>query len=327
MELKQCALLLKDQVQRKSSTLRNRLPLCPSILWIELTNKCNLHCSTCSRNTLGRPLVEMDWRLFKKIARQAAQYHIRRVKLNRFGEPLLHPEVHRMTGYVKSLGVPWVFFATNGTLLDAATQKAVLESGLDLLAVSIDGFTADTYERIRRGARLEEVRQNVEDLIHLRNNSRKKRPLVQVNAILTKENEHELPALVRYWNNRADFVNIMCYTGLSADEHPFLDNAQALQRARPCEFLTSSLLVLANGDVTVCCADYNGELSVGNVERENLGELWNGERYRRIRTLQHEGRFDELPRCGLCLFTQRSRRQALFRRNHQVYRIARKEAR
>ncbi len=326
MDAGQRAALAIDQVQRKTSLLQRRLPSRPSVLWIEPTNRCNLNCLMCERDDLQRPLADLQWPLFESIAEDAARFGIRRIKLNRFGEPLLHREIHRMTAVLKSLKIPWVFFATNGTLLDAAAREAILESGLDLLIVSIDGVTRETYERIRRGSRFEVVRHNVEEMIQLRNRRRQERPLIQVNAVLMQENRREMPQLLQYWSTRADFVNILSYNTISANEHSLLDDANYSGEQIPCDFMNSSMFVLVNGEVTLCCVDHNGKLSAGKIGSQTLQEIWNGDRYQRIRALQAERRFEELPHCRSCVFIQQERRQALFRQNHEVYRAAQKVA-
>ncbi len=86
------------------------------------------------------------------------------------------------------------------------------------------------------------------------------------------------------------------------------------------------MLALVNGDVTVCCADFNGLLVVGSVLDQSLEEIWQGEPYRKIRRLMKEGRFDQLPAiCGDCLMTQELKMKALTREIHKMYREARKE--
>lgn len=322
MEAWQRSRIVSDNVGRKVAFIRGQLPGRPSTLWIEATNRCNLHCVMCDRNALRRPLQNMEWGLFQKIAEQAKELRTCRIKLNRFGEPLMHPRIHHMTEHLKAGGVPWVFFATNATLLDEAAREAILESGLDHLVVSIDGYRKATYERIRAGARLDEVRRNVEELILLRRKRGRKRPFVQINAILMQDNASEIPDLIHYWSTRADFVNVRSYgtTGGLEDLSP-LPILQPNQPSSPCEFLTSDMVVLVNGDVTVCCADFNGELVIDNVTKTNLTELWRGHAFERIRRLHREKRVEEFPRiCRTCLATQKAKLKALVRKNRAMYR-------
>jgi len=49
---------------------------------------------------------------------------------------------------------------TNGTLLDAATARALIDVGLDRLWVSIDGAQPESFADIRLGAELPHVVEN-----------------------------------------------------------------------------------------------------------------------------------------------------------------------
>jgi radical SAM protein with 4Fe4S-binding SPASM domain len=69
-----------------------------------------------------------------------------------------------------------------------------------------------------------------------------------------------------------------------------VDRVQAIPRfeprprSTPCrEPWRGSLVVLANGDVTVCCADYEGSSVFGNVRESTIEELWNGPFLREFR--------------------------------------------
>jgi len=324
---RQLSLLAADNLAYRLARSRGKLPCRPTTLWIETTNHCNLNCLMCDRDDLNRRREHMEWSMFERIVDEAARMGIRRIKLNRFGEPLLHPDIHRMVTHVKSRGVPWVFFASNGTLLDAPAREWILESGLDLLVVSIDGYTPETYGRIRGGANLEEVSSNVEELLNLRNRRGRKQPFVQINMVLMKDNETEAPNLIRHWESRADYVNIRTYSAVGTlADRTVVAGMEFDEKPSPCFFLDNSMLVLVGGEVTVCCADYNGQLVVGEVSQSGLAEIWQGESYRKIRQLMHEKSFDALPAiCNGCLATQKLKIQAIADRIHKIYGAARQE--
>lgn len=318
---RQLSLLVADNLAYRLARLRGQLPPRPTTLWIEVTNHCNMNCLMCDRDGLDRRRENMQWPIFEKIVDEAVGMGIRRIKLNRFGEPLLHPDIHRMVTHVKSRGVPWVFFVSNGTLLDAAARERILESGLDLLVVSIDGHTSETYGRIRSGASLEEVRSNVEELLYLRTSKGRRQPFVQINMVLMKDNEAEAADLIRYWEPRADYVNVRTYgfTGTLTDRS-VVAGMRFDETPSSCFFLENSMIVLAGGEVTVCCADYNGQLVVGNVNQSGLGEIWQGESYRKIRQLMEAKRFDALPTiCNGCLATQQLKMKAIAYRIRKIY--------
>jgi radical SAM protein with 4Fe4S-binding SPASM domain len=58
-----------------------------------------------------------------------------------------------------------VAFATNGTLLSPSISSGLIDVGLNQIWFSIDGASEETYESIRRGAKFEEVIENIKNLI------------------------------------------------------------------------------------------------------------------------------------------------------------------
>ena len=76
------------------------------------------------------------------------------------GESLLRPELFDMVGYARDAGLD-TRFHTNGTLLDEEKSRKLIAAGLDQFAVSIDGFDAETYERVRVNADFEKTIGNI----------------------------------------------------------------------------------------------------------------------------------------------------------------------
>jgi MoaA/NifB/PqqE/SkfB family radical SAM enzyme len=76
------------------------------------------------------------------------------------GDPLSHPELIEMVRQVKSLGAR-VELITNGTLLDEELSTQLIEVGLDMLWVSIDGATPESYADVRLGDVLPQVIENL----------------------------------------------------------------------------------------------------------------------------------------------------------------------
>jgi radical SAM protein with 4Fe4S-binding SPASM domain len=79
------------------------------------------------------------------------------------------------------------------------------------------------------------------------------------------------------------------------------------------------MAVLWNGDVTVCCGDIDGELSVGNVRDSTIEEIWNGAEIKKIRKAHFSKDFSSLPLCDRCDGTNKTKLRAM-REAESVYR-------
>jgi MoaA/NifB/PqqE/SkfB family radical SAM enzyme len=95
--------------------------LTPRVVFIEVTNRCNLLCQTCPRTFFDRePLKSLPLREFIAIAEQFP--HMQRALLHGIGEPLLNRELPEIIGYLKGRKVE-IIINSNGTLLSPEWQE------------------------------------------------------------------------------------------------------------------------------------------------------------------------------------------------------------
>jgi radical SAM protein with 4Fe4S-binding SPASM domain len=167
---------------------------------IEPTNKCNLSCQMCHRSIMPLSSIgEMKFANFKKIVDPLLPY-LQTVWLQGEGEPFLCKDIFKMIAYLKRKDV-YVNTVTNATLLEETMTRAILSSGLDEIAFSIDGATARTYEQIRVGAHFKEVTENIRNFASTLENSSQKKPKLCAFVVAMKENLQELPDIVTLVHN------------------------------------------------------------------------------------------------------------------------------
>jgi radical SAM protein with 4Fe4S-binding SPASM domain len=158
---------------------------------------------------------------------------LKELHLQGLGEPMMHPQFFDMVRYAARKGIQ-VTTNSNMTLLNAKRAEQCVTSGLDCLHVSLDGATAETYERIRIRARFERVARNLELLLAARQKLGSDRPHLHLVAVLMRQNLHELPDLVRLaylWSMEEIFVQHLCHdfgeSSLPAHYRPMRDFVQA----------------------------------------------------------------------------------------------------
>jgi MoaA/NifB/PqqE/SkfB family radical SAM enzyme len=167
----------------------------PKVIFIEVTNRCNLLCETCPRTYFQRePLKSLSLHEFIDIADQFPQ--MKRALLHGIGEPLLNRELPEIIKYLKGRNVE-VIINSNGTLLTPQWQQNLVASGLDQYRCSIDGAKDETYARIRGANLLPKLRQGLEGLVKTKQRLGAKTPGVSIWCVSTRENLQELPDLLR----------------------------------------------------------------------------------------------------------------------------------
>lgn len=170
-------------------------PVSPRVVFIEVTNRCNLLCATCPRTFFDRePLKTLTYDEFVQIAEQFPA--MRRALLHGVGEPLLNHDLPRIIRYLKERQVE-VIINSNGTLLTTAWQEALVASGLDQFRCSIDGARPETYARIRGADLLPKLTHGLAGLVQTKARLGSPTPAISIWCVGTQENLAELPDLVR----------------------------------------------------------------------------------------------------------------------------------
>jgi len=131
-------------------------------LYIEPTNRCNLNCRTCVRNTWDdAALGTMSDTVFDRIIEGLAEFDPPpRVFFGGLGEPLLHPRITDMVRRIRDLGSP-VEIISNGVLLTPDLMEEMIDAGVEVIWVSIDGAHPESYTDVRLGAALPQVIKNL----------------------------------------------------------------------------------------------------------------------------------------------------------------------
>jgi radical SAM protein with 4Fe4S-binding SPASM domain len=248
---------------------------------LEVTNTCNLACTFCPVNQdMAREKGFMDPALYRSVLERAGG--LEWVLPFQWGEPLLHPRIFELIGDARATGAG-VLLTTNATLLRNGAAGRLLRSGVTRVTVSVDG-DAETHEAVR-GVPLEKTRAAVERLREERDRIGAD-VAIDVSMVVGRSTEKAAPLFRRSWQGSADRVQMI----------PELAEGE---RRTPCrELWRGALVVLWDGRVTVCCADSEGELAIGNARDASLPELWNGPGMRELRRAHVERRFPE--RCRRC---------------------------
>jgi radical SAM protein with 4Fe4S-binding SPASM domain len=283
------------------------VPPLPLMICVEVTNYCNARCIMCDRPSMSRREGYIDWDLYCYIIDQIANYGIRRVRLNRFGEPLLHPQLIDMIRYAKNKGIKEVNFVTNGMLLNEKIARGIIDAGLDRICISIDGAKAETFEKVRVGCKLSRISENVFRLIELRKSKGLTKPYVQINTLILQDTLHELQTVIEKWKPHVDRIRLfpaLQYGNLNLSS---IMPREAIERnPLACPELFFRMVIFWNGDVTVCCEDINGEMITGNIRKDPIKKLWKNEKITKIRKKHFKGDFSFLPVCKGCDLSNRN---------------------
>lgn len=204
----------------------------PTYVQIEPVGQCNLRCQMCSIQFRkdGPPYGPPAFMKFETFTRIVDEFvGLETLHLQGLGEPMMHPRFFEMVEYASKKGIR-VTTNSNLTLLNQKRAEQCVTSGLERLHVSIDGATAQTYDRIRVGSRFEQVVRNLELVLEARRQLGSIHPHLNLVMVVMRQNLHELPDLVRLahqWSVEQMFVQHLCHdfgeSSLPAHYRPMRD--------------------------------------------------------------------------------------------------------
>jgi radical SAM protein with 4Fe4S-binding SPASM domain len=276
----------------------------PSHLDLELTNVCQLHCAMCPHDKMQRKQGFMLYSTLDKVC-QEAEGKAKTCYLHQFGDPLLHPQLARFIERCKKTKL-WVSTSTNAMALTSDKAKEIYEAGLDHLVISLDALHETTYNKLRIGGDFKRVRENVMAaammLIHNANYKTK----LEIQMVVMNENKDEALDFYAFWNEI-----IAGWEVGSVSLKPHITWANNVEQRSPwkatlpfqCTMLNYSMSVYWNGDVVMCCHDYDGFTKVGNVNKSTLKSLWDSDAYKTMRQAHKERAIEKLQYCAGCYQT------------------------
>jgi radical SAM protein with 4Fe4S-binding SPASM domain len=278
--------------------------------WInfEFNSSCNLRCKWCSldhakkREVLSENILE---KALDELIRDD-KYDIERIDLHNAGETLLHPNLKKMLEIIASKkekihGKPTIHLLTNAYILNEKNSNDIIESGsLDEIRFSVDGGSKELYEKIRGGSKWELVRDNI--LNFLQKNKGKIR--TEILCIIPNEKEVKTDWMEEDFKDlfaRVDNVDLRRAHNWDGSSKLNIDKTwDEVANGRMCKFLLKNLVILPNGDVTVCCADLNSRGVVGNLSEEKLVDIFFSLKRLNIVNLFSRGKKEKIDLCKSC---------------------------
>lgn len=278
------------------------------VVYLELTNKCNLSCKMCTYKVMQEAMGYMSKPLFESCVDQLSQIGIDVLILHFGGESLVHPDFSNYLKYAiyhrDHGGIGSVCWTDNGMLFNQAIADLVVDLGVDLIAFSIDGV-GQVNDKIRLGSKYSVIEKNLKYLIEKRGNAKK--PFVRLSMCDFGKTEEQKIDVYREWVPFVDSINLI--PSILPDNT--LENMNEIKGShnlvKPpafCRFPFEIMAVSWNGKVTGCCLDYIFKMNLGDATKQSLKQIWRGTKYQALRRAALKNVFPAGSPCHKCEFWQ-----------------------
>lgn len=266
---------------------------------IEPTNHCNLKCPECPSGlgALTRPLGLLDPDDFKKLIDEISETGFY-VQLFFQGEPFINKNLAKMIDYAQSKNI-YISVSTNGHFINEENVDEVLKNSPDKIIYSIDGLDEKSYQNYRVGGTFEQADLGLRTLVKKRNELGYKKPFVELQFIVMKQNEHQLDDVLNYGKEVGVDKVVFKTMQISSYENAlkFLPSKNKYRRyvvdngsfkikgkiKNHCFALWRTSVITWDGKVVPCCFDKDAEFEMGVTNGRSFKDVWHSKNYNDFR--------------------------------------------
>jgi len=282
----------------------------PNQVRIEFVRGCNLNCSFCGRSqaSTGRITKETLLNIVDNLTEKT-----KRISISLQGEPTLHKNVGEYIGIIREkMPKAQILIITN---TEVYKSKNIFEF-IDLFDKGLNYAQTDFYSKAQRDFFIGELERNkrileikgiqVYDYYKDNVNAFSYKGYKHKTIILTDESDifncdGNVTRRMHNWGGNLKLSQWEKYTGSKLQDFPLRKVCK-----EPYKYMTIGY----DGIVDICCSNGAKCIDLGNVNEEHVLDIWQGEKFQKVRALLAEGYREDLISCVLC--SQRSFRVGLY---------------
>ncbi len=273
---------------------------------IEPTNLCNLKCPECPSGLgeLTRPLGILKKEPYQDIIDQISNTAFY-VQLFFQGEPFINKGIIDMISYAQRKNM-YVAISTNGHTINEKNVDTILDNAPDKLIFSIDGLDEETYQSYRVGGTFKQADSGLRLLLKRKRERKLKKPFVELQFIVMKQNEHQIEEVFNYGNKAGVDKIVLKTMQVSSYENAlrFLPENEKYRRyivkdktlsmkgqmKNHCFALWRTSVITWDGRVVPCCFDKDAEHQIGTLNGKSFNDIWTSGNYKDFRNKILTGR-------------------------------------
>jgi radical SAM protein with 4Fe4S-binding SPASM domain len=295
--------------------LASLIPLpTPFSIYVFPSTYCNFKCIYCAHSLRPEELNEkyglerrhMSLETYHRIIAQIAEFphRLKLLSLTGQGEAMMNKNIAEMVRIAKNAQVAErIEIISNGRLLSQEMADSLIDAGLDILRISLQGLNSDKYQEVA-GVKVnfDEFHANLRYFFNKRKNTKL---YVKIMDVALEANEEEkFYAMFRNCSDRMYIEKMLpTYAGVPlTDTMPQADYDRQGRKIMPrnvCPLPFYMLSVFPEGDVEPCDTLYK-PVVLGNIHNERLIEMWRGEKLHRFWLQQLQGERKDNPKCAVC---------------------------
>ena len=286
----------------------------PYVLFVDPSSGCNFRCTFCPTGdvelikSINRYQGLLKISEYEKIIDDLSEFEekIKVLRLYKDGEPFLNKNLPLMVKLAKESGkVEKVDTTTNGVLITSKKAEQVIDAGIDLINISIDGIDEETFFKFTKTK--VDILKLIDNIRYLHSIKGSCKLVIKTTSeIVGLSNENKFFDM---FSNYADKIFIEntspCWPDFDVEERMNIKIEKGLYgneiiEQTACPYIFYSMSVNSDMKASACFVDWSRELIVGNVRNKSLKDIWNSDEFNAHRFAHLNSKRKNHKICGNC---------------------------
>jgi len=306
---------IKTRKFEKRTKLFEVIPLpTPYVIFIDPSSACNFKCTFCPTGdrdlikSIGRFQGGLKLKDFEKLIHDLDFFEnsIKVLRLYKDGEPFVNKNFEEMVALARASNkIQRIDTTTNGALLTPLRAEKVINAGIDLINISIDGLDSEQIFRFT-GAKIDYSKflKNINYLYQIRGDC--EIVIKTTKEIIGSSREQEFYDTFGNFCNKIFVENTApCWPDFDVEERMEIKITEGLYgnditETIACPYLFYSMSVNSDMQVSACFVDWSRKLIIGDARKSSLKDIWNGPEMNTHRYEHVKGNRSRHAVCGSC---------------------------
>jgi radical SAM protein with 4Fe4S-binding SPASM domain len=267
----------------------------PQTVFLEITGACNLRCPACPRTYSANTRGNMKNALYTHCLQSIKEGFpaLEELAFHGFGEIELKKDFPQLVHEARAL-LPTTKLTVSTTLSVDRTNiiDKLLSACFDSIGIWPDGYSAESYARIRTGGSYGVLKKNLRYMLEQREILGLERTAVHVGMVRNRINFSHVEEFISEFSFVEEYVNTSLTTVDGHDwagQVPSRDILVSAKKAnfklpRPCFVPFTLMMIAANGKVSMCCQDMDLTMQIGDLAAgDSIRQAWESDAANAIR--------------------------------------------
>ncbi len=291
------------------SSLFTLVPPFPREITLDINNRCNHKCFFCANPKIEH-YDKLDTDIAYDLMKQGIDNGCTDLALQALGEPFMDKRLSEFVKEGKKLGYEYIYINTNGALANAKRAQPVIDAGCDSIKFSINANNKEDFKKVHGYDDFDKVLENLKWIYEYRNKNNINMGVYvsSVNNSKSKIDYENINKFIKPYCDNFSLRDVSNQGGsmMELNETESIKEGNILGSLKTEEFTTrcvypfNRIVINPYGFVVACTADFHDQLSIGDVRKNTLKEIWEGDTFKFLRKKHLEDEYEGLF-CNKCL--------------------------